>query len=334
MKALATVAMLLLAGCATTPTLADAPKISTKPIDDRTVQIIVSPHEDDEWQDWAHVEHRADTYKVFVVLGRGEQTSFCLAGQTVGLQADKGELPPTPTPTGQWTSSCSDARLASWLGFFGDMSIADPTLPGDFADPVTTIEFPDNGVGVCRHDSPLNSDGVSVGGCTSTNRTATVWTDVQGRGTLIAWDLGEGDQTPEEIAWAIGNIVDHPTEFGIPALPVAELWGGYANVDNPDCFQYANVDHVALHAALRAVRFDVPVQGAATCSTSPDAHVHVQVSESSMVAAFEVTADGQRVGAHPRWYGWLHESWYHLSPDHPGELFHGSQAFWMLGIEP
>lgn len=284
------------------------------------IEYLIVPHEDDEWQDWSRIEYTPDLFKVFIVLSRGEQSSFCdhVDG---GLQAASGELPPATPVSGRFTESCADSRLASWRSYFTDMATVDPYLPGDFGPVVRTRQFPSNGVDVCRID---NTDGCSI-----RDLSADVWVDQQGRGVLVSFNLGDGDQTPEEIDWAIDTVLANTAEFSIPNLTVRGMLGGYSNVDNPDCAVYDHPDHAAVHTALRSNRYPVPYQGAATCGTSPDAVLHDQVTEKSMLAAFSVDANGHRWGAHPRNYGWLHAEYYPLSSHDQLSLFMGAQSFWI-----
>lgn len=320
LTALAAISLLALTGCAAA---APTPARAHHTPQPRQIQVYVAPHEDDEWQMWSQVENRPDVFKVFVVLGNGEQTAFCAPFPNAGYQAGL-EKEPSPHPVGQFTSSCSQARLNSWTGYFTQMSQTDPTIPGDLTGPTRTRPFPGS---VCRADNvPVGVDGP----CTSDDTTAQVWTDREGRGVLIAWNLGEGDETVPEIDWAIRNVLNHRSDFGIPGGVVTALWGAYANADDPHCFIYQNPDHLALHAALEQFDYGTPVQGFAACGDEAGM-MHAQVSDQSMDAAFEVTQDGHRVGAHTSNYGWLDVTWYPLSRHDQSDLFHGAQAFWTRG---
>lgn len=285
----------------------------------RTIEYVLQPHEDDEWEVWSQVENRTDTFKVFIVMTRGEQTSFCARGALAsGLQPT--EVAPTPAPSGQWTASCGAARLSSWAGFFTQMSATDPTIPGDFGTATATRQFPANGTSVCHYDG----NNVCVA-----DRSALVFKDRQQRGVLISWDLGDGDLTSSEVTWATQNVLANPAEFGIPTgLRASEMWGAYANSD-PACFVYTHPDHLAVQQALHDTAFQVGTQGAATCGASPGT-VTRQVSAVTMKAAFEVGSGGQRIGAHPRWYGWLDNDYYHLSQTDQSDLFMGKQSFWVV----
>lgn len=294
------------------------------PVAGAEVQYIIAPHQDDEWQDWSQIEN-SDAFTVYIVMSRGEQTAFC-PGYSIGLQAPKGEIAATPTPGGRFTASCEDARLSSWRNFFTKMAVTDDTLPGTVTDFGKTRQFPSNGVNICRNDV---LDGSTP--CTISDKSAQVWKDSAGRGVLISFNLGEGDQTSAEVDWAIDTVLANKAEFQIdPTAPTRGIMGGYWNGSYPGCAVYNNVDHRAVHVALRNNRYPVPYQGAATCASDPDANLHVQVSEEAMKEAFEVTAAGQRVGAHTTNYGWLHETFYALSPHDQSSLFMGSQSFWVI----
>jgi hypothetical protein len=291
---------------------------------ERAVQYIVIPHEDDEWEAWSEVENRPDLFKVFIVLGRGEQTNYC-DHYTDGFQPSL-EVPATPTPTGRFTTDCEQARLSSWRNYFTQMATTDPTLPGNVTDLGHTEQFPAADAEVCRRDS-LEQDAP----CTVTDRSAQVWEDQAGRGVLIAFNLGEGDEDATEIDWALDTVFANPTAFRIPTeLPAWGMLGGYSNLDNPDCFIYTNPDHAALHTALRENAYPVPFQGAAACGTTPGVTLHEQVTEQTMAAAFTIGAGNERLGAHVANYGWLHPDYYALSPHDQSNLFAGAQSFWIL----
>jgi hypothetical protein len=291
--------------------------------DERTVALAVVPHPDDEFQMWSLMADTPDEYKIFVSLTGGEETGFCepeiLAG---ALQEDLGEIAPTPTPTGRWTSSCEQARHESLLGYLTQMSEEDPSIPGDFGEPTVFGPLPADGLEVCRDD-----DGDVR--CDEAVREVRVWEDAEGRGAVVFFDLGDGDLTPEEASWAIRSVIDRRGEWGLDAENrVASILGAFANVESP-CFPYPHPDHIAVHEALWNTDFGAGSQIAATCFLNPSQRMSAIVSPGATDAAFAFGPGGVREGAHNRHYGWLHASSYPLSGFRQSSLFSWFQSFWV-----
>ena len=133
---------------------------------------IVVPHPDDEMQAWSLIEDSPDNYQVFIVMTRGEQTSYC---SSPGHDAGTGEAAPDPWPTGKWTSTCEEARESSFLDFLEGMGATDDGLPTDYTYRGKKGPFGAGGITICRYDS---------GGCIS-DRTADVWTSALASGRLV-----------------------------------------------------------------------------------------------------------------------------------------------------
>ncbi len=76
------------------------------------MQLVVSPHPDDELLVWSALEDDTTTYTVFVVLTRGERTQLC-AGYQERTQVAAGEVEPSPAPTAETGAAL---RLASAPG--------------------------------------------------------------------------------------------------------------------------------------------------------------------------------------------------------------------------
>jgi hypothetical protein len=283
----------------------------------RAVDFFLVPHEDDEFETWSQVEKR-NSFKVFIGMTLGEATGFCL-NQGMGSWQPTEALP-SPLPTGKHTSSCASARLNSWTKFFTQMSRTDPTVPGEFTY-FRTAALPANGTTICRQDTTTST-------CSVVDRTARVWVDTKNRGVLIAFNLGDGDLTAAEVAWATRTVLANRTLFKIPSGGIERMFGAYANATNSACFVYPHPDHVAVHTALANNRFGPTTQGAATCASSPGVTMITQVSEDSMRAAWEIGPNQERIGAHPFQYGWLHGTYYPLDKYGQKQIFHGRQAFW------
>ncbi|MBE1876382.1 hypothetical protein [Myceligenerans pegani] len=285
--------------------------------------LVVTPHPDDEFEMWSLIEGSTDNYKVFLVTTRGEQTGACRPETTADwLQEELGEVPPTPTPQGRWTTSCSDARMNSMLGFLTAMSEHDPSVPGDWSESRDIGPFPAEGVDVCRDDN-----GTQV--CTAAQRTARVWLDQQGRGAVVSWDLGDGDLTAAEADWAIRTTLAERDALGLPVQDVHNALGGFSNTGQYDCHVYAHNDHRAVHVALWSGSYGIRYHAGATCADDPSMSREETVTAASADAAFEVGAGGERIGAFARHYGWLHLSYYRLDRSGQDQVFHTHQKFWI-----
>lgn len=89
---------------------------------DRTVdrlQLVISPHPDDEFLAFPALDDAPGTYTVVVSLTRGENTSRCDDLDRY-LQSDLGERPPQPRPESRQSPSCAQARSDSWAAFLTD----------------------------------------------------------------------------------------------------------------------------------------------------------------------------------------------------------------------
>lgn len=294
--------------------------------------LAVVPHPDDEFQFWSVIEGRADEYKVFVSLTRGEQTGFCGPDSLESAwQEDLGELPPNPLPDGKWSRSCEEARAASLLGFLGQMSETDPTIPGNFSKRNTYQLSADSDVSLCREDQ-VDSDGTSQVTCDQpSNREVWVWEDDADRGAVVMFNLGDGDLTEEESVWAIDGVLSNLEQWGLAQdAPVKSMVGAFSNFSSDRCFTYPHGDHYAVELALFNHDFGVGPQIGATCFRDPRRSFTAVVSAQSVEAAFALGENGERVGAHNRHYGWLHAQVYPLAMWRQSALFHRVQSFWVM----
>lgn len=187
--------------------------------------IYLAPHPDDEFQFWSLLEEQATDYKILVVLNRGEQTAYCERETwESALQADLGELPPSPEPDGRWTLDCEEARISSLLGFMSEMAASDPGIPGIFSEPATHGPLDEAGRELCR------MDGEEVRNCGDEIREARVWLDAEERGAVVFFNLGDGDLTQDSVAWAVESLLAHREEWGLaPEIPVSSIVGAFAN---------------------------------------------------------------------------------------------------------
>jgi hypothetical protein len=157
-----------------------------------------------------------------------------------------------------------------------------------------------------------------------------VWLDGQGRGALVSFNLGDGDLTSHEVAWAVKTVQHNREALGIESTrPNGAIIGGSFFNRGRACVSYPNPDHRAVQKALRDVDFEAGIQAAPTCEGDPRATLARTVSKRSADAAFEVGRDGARLGAHTRNYGWLSHRYYPLDRQGQSEVFHTHQHFWV-----
>jgi hypothetical protein len=293
-----------------------------------TTVIFLNAHPDDEFQHWALLENRPDIYSVVVLLTRGEQTGFCTPeGFEVGWQPEL-EPAPSPLPEAQFSASCAEARVNAFTNYFVDMARVDASIPGRFAPVETSAPLTDPEGVVCRLDG---TDECIV------STTVDLYRDLDDRGVLLVFDLGDGDLSDAEVEWAVRATLDTfvPELVGDGAR-VAGIIGGYSTPENgfPGCFAYPHPDHLAMDRVLWATDFRAGFQASATCATDPRRQLFSRTSSTATEAAFltEPVAgsdDVRRTGAHTANYGWLNSQYYPVARVGQGELFHQGQHFWV-----
>ncbi len=285
----------------TPPAVTGTPSGSTAPALERVLYIAI-PHPDDEFEAASLYANTPGYYKVFVVMTRGESTYHC---EPVGYQLSvlNGASAAPTVPQGMRTHSCEQARLQSWVSYFTAMSQTDTSLPGDFGPVVVTSAFPTQGVQLAREPRSREGSGAAATMKPFTDTTAQVWTDKQGRGALIAFDLGDGDLTSAKVAWAMHTVLQNKSKLGIDAqLPDYGVVGGYSNIADRGCYVYPHPDHAAVADAMRTADFGLRMQSAATCRTDAGASSTATVPANELDAAYP--ADGSS-GAFATSYGWL-----------------------------
>lgn len=294
------------------------------------LNLVLSPHPDDEMEAWSLIEDGSDVYHVFVYATLGEETSFCAPGLP-GYEAETGERPPRPMPGGTHSKSCEDERINSTLQFLNQMAETDSGLPHalDESELQVSEPFPERGVRLLRDD-----DGTVL----PADRRARIY-DGGDQGLVMFWDMGDGDLTRDEVAWVVGTVLTNRAALGIPDLPWDRLVGAsFFHADAyAECMIYTHPDHEAVHDALWNSRFpEFSEQVAPTCRDDPRA------SLTGVVGHFEdamrlggPALDGFRVrlGAHNIHYGWLKApyfagDWVGQGED-DGELVHRNQFFWV-----
>lgn len=323
---LAALLVLPFAGWFTWPLIGDlAAHTAVLPTPTR-VDYIVVPHPGDEFQAWSLIEDDPTSYKVFILATRGEESSSCEPGAHRRAWQPRLEPPADPVPRGRWTASCEKAALGSWVRFFTEQARSDPTLPSALRHTGSVRSLPDDAGRVCRKDGDKPC---------RTNTSAEVWVDEVGRGALVAFDLGHGDLTRLEVAWAVRTVRQHRAELGLDiSLSNGGLIGAAFANRAYDCVEHTDPDHRAVHEALYETDFNLGFQAAATCADDPDVAWSRVVSPASADAAFAVAEDGTRTGSHTAAYGWMSRSPARLDRRAQRSLFHTHQEFWVRFADP
>lgn len=261
----------------------------------------VLPHPDDEFQVWSQVQDREDSFTVFVLLTRGEASYFC------------------DSPVGGGTpESCAEARLDSWLAYFDHVVGQDSTLPGEFPAEPDVVRY---GAEADHFDPELSSRSAAYAG-----RDVLVWQDKDQRGALVAFDLGDGKLTQEDVVWAIDELRGDPTKFGLPKASLDRVVGSYFyDGDDPACFHYPHNDHEAVAMAIQNEEM-APEQMFATCASYAKSG---EISNSSVSQEAAASAFGSDTsdGAFQLHYYWL-GNWT-LGETDQTQIFHIPQSFWI-----
>lgn len=304
------------------------------------MQYSVSAHPDDEAAALAYVMGRPQTYWVWVIMTRGEQTDSCLPasevepagdpgpanatllegfgqgvppakgpykfqgpGSPVG-EPDRGERAPLGDPwQGRGTVDCQRARVASWHWVLDDMAGIDAALPS----------FEVAG-------APWRDDSHQGRFCRK-KLCADVW--ATGEGARVAFDLPDSGfeiesatpLTAARITDALQRLRRNRRKWGLPTLPErgvlanAYHYGG----DDPVCANVAFYDH-ADHRAVQEAIYSTP-QGAGpqvgpACVRDPRVEAHpgpIPVRDPAW--AYQLNAidplTEQRQGPFVVNYGWL-----------------------------
>lgn len=213
------------------------------------LQLVVTPHPDDEVEGWAAIERSADVHTVWLTATRGEGTAYCDPAAHAGnLDVRLGDVAPDPSPTGPRTASCAAARLASWATF---LSLAD--VPDDVAR------------------AALDQDGLPHVPATATAPPAPtvhlpgagdalVWSGEQR--TLVALDGGDGHLGVEAVRAAVRALVGLRAAASplVPDLPLERVVAAAYACSGTDALDgtgaangwavYRHPDHLAVRAAL------------------------------------------------------------------------------------
>jgi hypothetical protein len=85
------------------------------------MQLVLSPHPDDEMLALPAIEDDPNTYTVLVSLTRGEATNRC-ADVELFTQQEAGEVLPDPVPSAGDEAACGSSRIAAWSTFLSRAS--------------------------------------------------------------------------------------------------------------------------------------------------------------------------------------------------------------------
>ncbi|WP_336249088.1 hypothetical protein [Stomatohabitans albus] len=342
----ATLWAVLAAGCAQVPHQSDG---SARPIRDtaKSVAILVSAHPDDEMQMWSLLEADREAWPIFVFMNRGESTAACnnkssVIGEFETVTLEPGELGPNPVPADNYTPACSEARINSTLKFLTLMSQADPHFPGQWVSK-TIDEIPDWSTEWCKNNPDKSQ-------CLPVDHKPLVWIDAQYRGAAVFYDAGDYDVTPQEVAWAVGQLIERRQSWGLSWAPISVLASNYTN-GRGECIIYDHPDHDAVQQGLALLveqedDLDEEMLALATCSSDPNITRRYRLSDLAMRAAFGAKEDdpeheksghtddagadtiaGNVDGAHGLAYGWLWPGHFPLGRKGQVALFHADQTF-------
>lgn len=278
------------------------------------LQVILSPHPDDEMLAWPAIEDDPSTYTVVVALTRGDATSRC-ADVARFTEQQAGEEPPDPLPVSGDTASCGRARVQAWSNFLRRASRR-----------ANEVRLGASTSSVQRDDRWGGAADFAVG----TNA------------AHVMLSLPDGGLDETSVVDAVQAVLERRGEF-LPDMPVRRiLAAGYWNdsdqlgartTDSGDCatttdcpgtpaaFEYEHPDHRSLSLAMPEL---AELTGAATWVNVPPSStaelrsaLHTDVGEVRTMslssadydALMGLGADGEqgpeRLGILQQVYGWL-----------------------------
>jgi LmbE family N-acetylglucosaminyl deacetylase len=264
-----------------------------EPADGRVLDLVVSPHPDDELEAWSLIGQDENTFTVFLTMTHGEATVNCDPAEVArNTQSDWGELAPEPSPQGPGTPSCAQARIASWNAFLDSAAALDPDLPA-------LADLTERDVELAGHPAQLWSSD---------------------RGVRIAVDGGDGELTVEQVQETVEQVLALDE---VPDLPLQRVVGAAYTNDPPDRGDaayalYRHPDHWAVRDALLGLTAHDGVEArdgicVTTWPSDPAAsqthEVDATTYDAFMGLGPEVVPGDpesvRRVGSFQRVYGWL-----------------------------
>jgi hypothetical protein len=267
--------------------------------DGRRLQYVLVPHPDDEYQGWALVAERSETYPVFILLTHGERTVMC---DGRGFHPEHGERAPQPQPfVADDRARCAAQRLDTWHAFLDAMAALDDTLDVPGEEATITGAPPEDGPAPSHPDRPDPPLDFSLRVGVDSAR--------------AVFDLGDGDLEAYEVAWALETV--RAERSRLPVTAEGDAVG--AAFSNPagleDCVAYPHPDHAAVVDALWETDFGLPgAQYGRVCATDPRAAVVEAVPAELHEAVWGVdpppvdphaNPDATRTGVAQEVYGWL-----------------------------
>ena len=214
------------------------------------LQLVVTPHPDDEVEGWAVVERSQDVHTVWLTSTHGEGTAYCDPTAHAGnLDVRLGDVAPDPSPTGPRTASCAAARLASWATFLSLADVPDddaraaldedgrPPVPATAtAPPARTVHLPGAGDALVRTGE---------------------------RRTLVALDGGDGHLRADAVRAAVRTLLCWRPRAAppvVPDLPLERVVAAAYACSGTDALDgtgeangwavYRHPDHLAVREAL------------------------------------------------------------------------------------
>ncbi len=234
----------------TTPELPPKTPLPSPPGQTR-LQLVVTPHPDDELEGWSQIDRSPGVHTVWLVMTHGEGTAYCDPGaHAANSSPGLGEIPPEPAPEGSRTPSCGAARLASWTTFLAQADVPDEVARAGPPDlPASATSAPARRV---------HLDGAGE---------ALVWAGSER--TLVAVDGGDGRLSAETVRAAVRAVLSQWLGRGrgapslsslVPDLPLERVVAAAYVNSGTDALDgsgepnpwavYVHPDHVAVHEAL------------------------------------------------------------------------------------
>lgn len=255
------------------------------------INFVLFAHPDDEYASWSLIHSSPESYPVFCMLTRGEQTAYC-----PNPYYDPGEDQHSVLPAPKGSTDCKTARINSHRNFLERMAEVDPYIE----DPPYVGER----TGISDHGTISDRDYALYAGS---------------KVALLIFNLGDGDLEQNEVEWACMSAQEAKADGDLPDLPENAVIGAcYHNaVDygkQDGCRYYDHPDHHAVHLAVWNTNFGVSGhQWAATAHCDPEVGRTDEIPRSIHDHAFERNPNERKIGVYQRAYGWMHaEYWdYH-----------------------
>ena len=297
---------------------------------DLKIRYIVIPHPDDEFEVWSMVANDTTHYIVFILLTRGEDSSYCDGSGISQLQADRAEQYPQPQPfTGSGTEGCAEDRVNAWAAFLDarggvESAIGRPGFLGQF-----DLDVPE-GAAV---PSKIDASGDRVA-----STKYLLW--VGDKSARFAFDFGDRDLSLNEVVLGVQAVRDLRTRV----LPVSEeddiVASAYFNDEFSPSIRYEHPDHKAVQEAIKGIDFGTPgPQWGRTVPEDPQVAETLEVPPSLYCSVMCVDPEpidpasnpfAFRTGTLQQTYGWLAPAYWVGAELPSGSIFSRVQPFWKV----